>query len=215
MRLRAALTGDLEVIVAQEQKGAASALSGGTHRAAEALKDRLRQLVMSTLGSRKVAMAWRSATYPRPPKTSMGPAASVWTNAPKIIDAFSKARLVRSDNGFFLAIPSPDAPESYMGRPVTPSNFNEERYGPLRFVYRRTGPSLLVVDAVKRTRTGRVGRRMANDGMTKTGRYRKGYTSVVMFFLVPFVKLRQLWDLEAEFDRAQHEMVRFVMEAWQ
>lgn len=215
MRLIAANFGKLEEQVAFEQAAAASALTLGTHAATEALKERLRQQVMATLGSRRVANAWRSGSYPRPPAKSMSPAGVVWSNAPHIIEAFSSARLLRSQNGFFLAIPSPDAPKEYMGKRVSPSNWNEERYGPLRFVYRRTGPSLLVVDAVKRNKSGAVGRRMSNDGLSKTGRYRKGYTSVVMFFLVPFVRLKQFWDLEAQYERASIDMVEQIIEAWQ
>jgi hypothetical protein len=145
----------------------------------------------------------------------MGPTGVVWSNAPHIIDAFSQARLVRSANGFFLAIPSPDAPREYMGKRVTPSNWNEDRYGPLRFVYRRTGPSLLVVDGVRRSASGKVSRRLSGGGMTKTGKYRKGWSTVVMFFLVPFVRLKQFWDLDREYDRAGNDMVHLIIEAWQ
>jgi hypothetical protein len=214
MRLIAANFGKLDEQVAFEQDKAARAITGGTTRAATELQIRLRQQVMATLGSRRVANAWRLNVYPKG-KPSMGPAALVYSNAPHIIEAFSRARMLKSPNGFFLAIPSPDCPREYMGKRVTPSNWNEERYGPLRFVYRRTGPSLLVVDAVKRNKAGSIGRRMSNAGLTSTGKYRKGYTSVVMFFLVPFVRLKQFWDLDAQYAQAGNDMVRHIIEAWQ
>lgn len=215
MRLVAANFGKLEEQIAHEQAEAARAVTFGTAQATEALKLRMRQLVLASMGSRRVANAWRSSIYPRPPARSLGPTGLVWSNAPHIIEAFSRTQMVRSPNGFFLAIPSPDAPKQHMGKPVSPSNWNEERYGPLRFVYRRTGPSLLVVDAVRRTASGKISRRIANDGLTKTGKYRKGWSTVVMFFLVPFVRLKQFWDLEREYEKAGDDMIRFIIEAWQ
>jgi hypothetical protein len=56
---------------------------------------------------------------------------------------------------------------------------------------------------------------MSNAGLTSTGKYRKGYTSVVMFFLVPFVRLKQFWDLDAQYAQAGNDMVRHIIEAWQ
>lgn len=215
MRLIAANFGKLDEQIALEQAKAAEAVTEGTTAATRRLQQRLRTRVLETLGSRRVSNAWRMAVYPKPPAKSLGPTGTVWSNAPHIIEAFSRARMIRSPNGFFLAIPSPDCPREYMGKRVTPSNFNEARYGPLRFVYRNPGPSLLVVDAVKRGRSGAISRRMANDGLTKTGRYRKGWSSVVMFFLVPFTRLKQLWDLDAEYNLAGDEMVRLIAEAWQ
>lgn len=213
MRLVAANFGKLDEQIAYELKEGEKAATSGTHRAATELQLRLRQQVLSTLGSRKVANAWRRDLYPRT-GASLSPAATIYSNAPHIIEAFSRAQMIRSPDGFFLAIPSPDCPREYMGKRVSPSNWNDERYGPLRFVYRRTGPSLLVVDAVKRSKSGRVGRRMANDGLTKSGRHKQGWSSVVMFFLVPFARLKQLWDLDAAFEKAQNDMTRYIIEAW-
>jgi hypothetical protein len=36
-----------------------------------------------------------------------------------------------------------------------------------------------------------------------------------MFFLVPFVRLKQFWDLDREYDRAGNDMVHLIIEAWQ
>ncbi|HEV7278395.1 MAG TPA: DUF6441 family protein [Devosiaceae bacterium] len=214
MRFVAALTGDLEKVMAEEAAAGKLAVTRGVMRTTGDLQKDLRGQVMATMGSVKVANAWRSATDPRLPTMSFGAAGRVWSNAPHIIDAFSAARAVRSPNGFFLAIPSPDAPREYMRRRVSPSNWNDERYGPLRFVYRRGAASLLVVDAVKRNKAGQVGRRLKDGGRTKSGGYRKGWSTVVMFFLVPFVRLPKLWDPQALYERVPAQMADNIIAAW-
>lgn len=214
MRIVAALQGNLEEVMAEEAEAGKRAVTVGVTRTTDALKLRLRQGVMATMGSTKVANAWRGAAFPRLPRTSFGAAGQVWSNAPHIVEAFSRAQTVRSPSGFFLAVRSPDAPRLHFGRRVTPSNWPENRFGPLRFVYRRGQASLLVVDYVRRSASGRISRRLSNEGRTKTGRYKKGVSSVVMFFLVPFVRLPKLWDPQALYDAAPAEMVDNILAAW-
>ncbi len=96
--------------------------------------------------------------------------------------------MIRSKNGFWLAIPTPSAPKRGIGgKRINPSNFPEHRFGPLRLVYRRRGPSLLVVDGVR-----------ANAG---TGRMKAGMATVVMFILVPQVKMPKRPDVKRAAER--------------
>lgn len=215
MRLAAALTGNLEKMMAEELDRGAKAVSSGTVRAVGELKGKLRETTISAFGSSRLANAWRGNVYPRPPASSLGAAGTVHTNAPHIIEAFSSATVVRSADGFFLAIPSPDAPKQYMGKRVTPSNWPKDRYGDLRFVYRRGKSALLVVDGVRRTRTGRVGRQLAAGGMTRSGNYRQGVVSVVMFFLVPQVRFKQVFKLDELYANASDAMVAHIVAAWE
>lgn len=214
MRLQAALTGDLEKMMAEEIDRGARAVSSGTSTAVSGLKDYLRQLTITAFGSQRLANTWRGNVYPRPPKASLGAAGTVHSNAPHIIEAFSNAAPVRSKDGFFLAIPSPDAPKQFMGKRVTPSNWNADRYGPLRFVYRAGKASLLVVDGVRRNKSGRVGRQLANAGRTVAGGYKAGATTVVMFFLVPQVRFKKVFDLDAAYAGALNNMVGSIIAAW-
>lgn len=211
MHLTAALTGNLEKIMADVRDDAALAITVGTTRATDDLKNRLRLQVLAAFGSQRLANTWRGMTYPKLPTTSMGAAGMVISKAPHIIESFDKATVISSKDGFFLAIPSPDAPKGSQFKPVTPSNFPEDRYGKLRFVYRPGKTSLLVVDGVRRTAKGRVGRQMA---LTKSGGYKQGAASVVMFFLVPHVRMRKLFDLNRDYDRALGDMVSNIIEAW-
>ncbi len=81
------------------------------------------------------------------------------------------------------------------------SNFPEHRFGPLRFVYRRNGPSLLVVDSVRINKSGRVGRRAKGGAYTKTGRMKQGIATVIMFFMVPQLRLKKRLDVKREAKR--------------
>jgi len=82
-----------------------------------------------------------------------------------------------------------------------PSNFPEHRFGPLRFVYRRRGPSLLVVDGVRVNKSGRVGRRAKGGAFTKTGRIKQGMATAVMFVMVPQARIRKRLDVRREATR--------------
>jgi hypothetical protein len=58
--------------------------------------------------------------------------------------------VIRSRRGRFLAIPTENAPRKGTdGKRIRPSTFPEHRFGPLRFVPRPSGPSLLVVDGLR------------------------------------------------------------------
>ena len=215
MRLQAALEGNLEKMMEEELDRGAKSVSDATAQAAIALKNQLRQITLTAFGSQRLANAWRSNVYPRAPAKSLGAAGTVHTNAPHIIEAFSSAKVVRSADGFFLAIPSPDAPKQYMGKRVTPSNWPADRYGELRFVYRAGKSSLLVVDGVRRNKSGSVGRQLSGAGMTAKGGYKKGVVSVVMFFLVPQVRFKQVFDLETLYQAAGDAMVGHIVAAWE
>ena len=99
--------------------------------------------------------------------------------------------------GAFSRFPTENAPRRGTdGRRISPSTFPEHRFGPLRFVPRPTGPSLLVVDGLRASysrQTGELrGFRRATDRARRSG---QGSTTVVMFFLVPQVKLSKRLDV--------------------
>ena len=111
--------------------------------------------------------------------------------------------MIRSRRGRFLAIPTQNAPRKGTdGRRISPSTFPEHRFGPLRFVPRPTGPSLLVVDGLRASlsrKTGQLrGFRRATDRARARG---EGLTTVVMFLLVSQVKLRKRLDVARAAER--------------
>ena len=210
-RLEAAIVGDLDAILKEEHDIAAAAITTGTHGAGNALKLRLRQLVIQAFGSQRLANTWRGIAFPAGGKKSLGPADLVFSKAPHIIEAFSQTTVIHGANGFWLAIPSPDALKMrYANRRPTPDEV-EQRLGiKLQFVYRPGQASLLVANKVRRKTGKRGGFAKASQRAIKTG----NTESVVMFFLVEQVTLRKRFDLDAEYERAADDMVNRILAAW-
>lgn len=140
-----------------------------------------------------VARAWRGEMYPRRALPTLHPAALVFSRARKIVDAFERGVVIRSKNGFFLAIPTEAAGKSTRGGRISPGEW-ERRHGTrLRFVYRRGRPSLLVADD-RRAHTGRrTGFTAASRTAQRTGR---GLATVPIFILVPQTTLRKRLDVD-------------------
>jgi hypothetical protein len=111
--------------------------------------------------------------------------------------------VIRSRRGRFLAIPTENAPRKGTdGKRISPSTFPEHRFGPLRFVPRQSGPSLLVVDGLRASFSRQAGQlrgfRRATERARRSG---QGLTTVVMFLLVPQVKLRKRLDVARAAER--------------
>ena len=152
-----------------------------------------RQVGSAGLGQR-LANSWRDRHYSN---RKLDAASLVYTKAPQIIRAFDEGAVVRSRRGRFLAIPTENAPKKGTdGRRISPSTFPEHRFGPLRFVPRPSGPSLLVVDGVRASFSRQTGElRSFRRATNRTRRSGQGLTTVVMFLLVPQVKLSKRLDV--------------------
>jgi hypothetical protein len=127
----------------------------------------------------------------------------VYTKAPQIIRAFDEGALIRSKRGRFLAIPTENAPRKATdGKRISPSTFPEHRLGPLRFVPRPSGPSLLVADGLRASHSRQTGQlrgfRRATDRARHSG---QGLVTVVMFLLMPQVKLPKRLDVARAAER--------------
>lgn len=194
MRVKAELIGDLREFARDEYLLLEHAVTGGVARAGRGLQSTLRGQVVSSGLGRRLANAWRLNVYPKGGDVSADAAAVVGTKAPHLIRAFDEGATIRSRDGFFLAIPSNAAPAKGVGgKRLTPSNFPEASLGKLRFVYRRNGPSMLVVDNQRVRKGKRAGFALSRSKRAlATGR---GLATVPMFFLFPQVKLRKRLDV--------------------
>jgi hypothetical protein len=119
--------------------------------------------------------------------------------------------VIRSRRGRFLAIPTENAPRKGTdGKRVSPSTFPDHRLWPLRFVPRPSGPSLLVVDGLQASlnrKTGELrGFRRATDRARRSG---QGLT-VVMFLLVPQVKLSKRLDVAGAAERWSAQLPELI-----
>ena len=93
--LTAAVRGDLRAAMEAEVRDAARAMRRGVARAGREVQAELRAQARAagfTDRGRAVANAWRLSLYPPPaaaPRT-LRPAALVWSNAPKLVEAFDR-----------------------------------------------------------------------------------------------------------------------------
>ena len=132
--------------------------------------------------------------------------------AAEIADAFDRGVLIRSKHGLWLAIPTAEAGTRGLGRArITPGGWERRTGMRPRFVFRRGRPSLLVADDARINARGlataKRGRR-PQDGMLT------GAASVVIFILVPQVRLRKRLDLDREALAAAAALPAAILAAW-
>ncbi|WP_236021289.1 DUF6441 family protein [Sedimentimonas flavescens] len=155
------------------------------------------------LGTR-LANTIRSQTFPKSGE-SLDAAALVWSQAPVIVGAHDTGPLIRSKDGFWLTIPLPAAGKSLRGGRITPGEWERRRGLRLRFVYRRTGLSLLVAEGRLNTQGQAVVSR------SKTGR---GKVTAPIFLLVPQVELPKRLDLAQDAGRAHEALPGLIVANW-
>ena len=198
------ILGDIGAIMAAEIKAGERAVSKAVTEAGTSVKTAWRaQITGAGLGQR-LARTIRSEQFPKG-RPSLNAAALVWSKAPVIVGAHDTGPLIRSRNGFWLAIPTAAAGKSARGGRITPSEWERRSGLRLRFVYRRNGPSLLVAEGRLNAR----GRTVAS--RSKTGR---GVTTVPIFLLVPQVQLRKRLDLARDAKAAQEWIPGVIVANW-
>ena len=199
MRIQAAIRGDLHEVMKAESKLIGAAVREAVIESSTDLRDDLRGDVRKAGLGNRLANAWRMDIYPN--NAPIETAGFIHSKAPKIMLAH-EGGLIKSRDGFFLAIPTEAAPKRGVGgKRINPSNFPENSLGRLRFVYRAGKPSLLVVDGLRAGTGKRGGFRKASATAQRTGR---GLATVVMFILVPQVRLKKKFDIA----RTQEKGVR-------
>ena len=204
MKLKADIIGSIARIMEAEARAGEKAVATAMREAGTGLKSAWRaQITGSGLGAR-LARTIRSEQFPKG-RASLNAAALVWSKAPVIVGAHDTGPLIRSRDGFWLAIPTPAAGKSARGGRVTPGEWERRTGLRLRFVYRRTGPSLLVAEG----RLNSKGR--AEASRAKTGR---GLTTVPIFLLVPQVRLRKRLDLARDAERALEGVPGRIVAEW-
>ncbi len=215
LRLKAALHGNLKKQLKQEAQTAERAVTTGIKEATNGLKLNMRRQVLSAGLGQRMANTWRGNVYPKG-KNSIRAAGLVYTKASKIMAGFDEGTVIRSKDGWWLAVPTPNAPKRGIGgKRISPSNFPEHRFGKLRFVYRKNGPSLLVADNVQasyKRKTGELsGFRKASKRNLKTG---KNLSTVVMFFLVPQVKMPKVTSFQQTARKWQSRLPNLILKNW-
>jgi len=209
MKLAASTTRSLQTDMRAELRDIEGAVASGTRDAGRGLNTELRRQVTGAGLGQRLGNSWRDRHYPN---RKLDAASLVYTKAPQIVRAFDDGAVVRSKRGRFLAIPTENAPRKGTdGKRIRPSTFPEHRFGMLRFVPRPSGPSLLVVDALRASysrQTGQLrGFRRATDRARRSG---QGLTTGVMFLLVPQVKLSKRLDVARAAERGSAQLPALI-----
>jgi hypothetical protein len=211
---------DVALLMAREVQTAQRAASTAMTRASTGLKEDWRAQIRAAGLGRRLANAVRGVSYPRG-RASLGAAGLVYAtpaslsaqaagrtqgSAPAILSAFDRGASIDSDDGFWLAIPTPAAGRGVRGRRMTPGAW-ERRHGLRLSMVPATadGPALLVA----RARVDSRGRAVRS--RSKTGR---GVQSVVVFILVPRVRLPRRLDLDRDARAWQGRVPGLLADAW-
>jgi hypothetical protein len=212
VKLDVRIDGNLDALLKAEIAAAEKAVTAGVTRTGETLKAAWRAQVTGAGLGRRLANAIRANRYPRSGE-SISAASLVYSRAPEITDAFDRGGLIRSKHGLWLAIPTAEAGIRGLGRArITPRGWERRPGMRLRFVFRRGRPSLLVADDARITARGlaaaKRGRRR-QDGMLT------GAATVVIFILVPQVRLRKRLDLARDAERAHAAVPGLIVANWE
>lgn len=197
MRLSAQTIGDIRRQLRAERAFIEQTAGRATKEATNGLKRALREDVTGSGLGRRLANTWRSQFHNDRPNQITG---FLYSRAPHIIESFDQGAVIRPTGGSrFLAIPTENAPRFVSrgkGRRrvrITPDNFGR---GELQFVRLRNGTRVLV--AVRGTRRSRAtgefsGFKNPSQAALRSG---KGLATVVMFILVPVVKIPKKLDVQ-------------------
>lgn len=205
MKIELGVVGDIVEQMREVTADGERAVSRAMAAAGTGLKNDWRgQILGAGLGTR-LSRTIRSAVYPKG-MNSLSAASMVWSNAPEPIRAFDQGALIRSKDGFYLAIPTDAAGTKGVGRKrITPGGWEQRTGLRLRFVYRRNAPSLLVAESRVNTK-GRAVR-----SRSKTGR---GLMTVPIFILVPQVNLRKRLDLARDAEAWANRVPGLIVSNW-
>lgn len=204
MKLGLTISPDLIAVMAAEISAGEKAVTKAIRQSGTDLKAAWRGQITGAGLGRRLSNSIRSQSYPKS-GDSLQAAALVWSKAPVIVGAHDAGPLIRSKNGFWLAIPTPAAGKGLKGGRITPAEWERRRGMRLRFVYRRRGPSLLVADGRLNSRGLGVASR------AKTGR---GRSTVPIFLLVPQAKLAKRLHLARDAEWVQAAIPGRIVANW-
>jgi len=205
VKLKLDIDPDIVAMMSAEIAAGERAVTAAMREAGTGLKSSWRMQITGAGLGRRLANSIRNQTFPRAGE-SLDAAVLVWSKAPVIVGAHDTGPLIRSKDGFYLAIPTKAAGRGLRGRRITPGEWERRRGLRLRFVYRRRGPSLLVAD---RARINNRGQAVAS--RSKTGR---NQVTAPIFLLVLQVKLPKRLDLARDAARVHEAVPGLIVANW-
>lgn len=210
MKLLVDVVGNYQAAWEEQIDLAEMAVTAGVRQTARALQLGWRSQITPALGKR-MANTIRKRDFPEQGR-SIRAAALVYSNASKLVDAFDRGVVIRSQRGLYLAIPTAAAGTRGLGnKRITPLGWERRTGMRLRFVYRPGRFSLLVADNARLTSRGlaaRKGGKVRKDGILT------GATTVVIFILMPRVKMPKLLDLDRVTKAAEAALPNVILANW-
>ena len=236
MRFNWKVTGDPVRDMAREFLAAEVAVTRGVDEAGKGLRRDWRKQVAGAL-SYRLAGAIQSRTYPRSGESIkaaslvFAPSRRVRTlpyrgapsaTASDVIDAHDRGALIRSETGYWLAIPVGKARNmrgaDAQGRGdftrITPGGYERRTGRVLRFVYRKGQPSLLVDDGTKRPGNVVLWRRARKGGYRLQSPITFKNRVEIVFLLVPQVRLRKKTDLDRDTEKWANALPGLILSNW-
>ena len=210
MKFGVEIIGDLLEDMRKETEAGERAVQRAITAAGKGLqRDWRKQVEGAGLGTR-LARTIRSEAYPKG-RNSINAAALVWTRAPSIVEAFDQGAMIRSKDGFYLAIPTEAAGARGLGnKRITPGGWEQRTGMRLRFVYRARASLLVADDARLNTRgLAAMNRRKVRKDGTRTGSM-----TVPIFILVPQVRLAKRLDLARDAERWASRLPQMITSNW-
>ncbi len=202
---------NLQAALYDEFVAGEKAVSIAMDHAGRAIKRDWRGQIRAAGLGRRLANTIRNRRYPE--KThSMDAAALIWSKAPEIVGAHEHGALIRSKEGFWLAIPIDRVAKRMRGprhARITPHLWEERTGKRLRFVYRRGRPSLLVDDGTQRQR-----RTLDHLGFVASPRRFRKNVVIPIFILVPQVKLSRRLDLAQSAEQVARAVPAAIVSSW-
>lgn len=219
LQLKLAIQGNLAEEMKKELAAGERAAMGAVKTVGTRAKLRLRDQVTEAGMGQKLANTWRDAVYPTR-GASLNAATLVFSKAPNIVRAFNVGVTIRSSKGFYLAIPTAAVPKNLSYQDTGTGTFRRNaRATPrgveralglkLRMVYRGPGkPSLLVTDDARINKRGQARR------ASKTAIAKGRTVSVVMFILVPQVRMKKRFNVARVEAQALAELPGELVRQW-
>lgn len=211
MKITATVDGDLERMMLEEVMAVERAVTKAVTVAGRGLQSDWRAQIKSAGLGARLPRTIRTRTYPVG-DVSINAASLVWSNAPEIVGAFDRGVTIRSQDGFWLAIPTPEAGTKGLGRRrITPRGFEQRTGLRLRFVYRPVGASLLVADGARINSRGRA---VMSRAKVREDGVQRGAVTAIIFWLVPQVTLRKRLDLARDADKWAAQLPGLIVQNW-
>ncbi len=209
-----------------EADGSSAVKRGIVEATAETLEDVRRETAAAFHGNR-MPKTWRARVFPQR-GDSLDASGWIETKAPKIIGPSATGATIRASHGIWLAVPTREAGRFGLRRdanlafgqtinrrgakePITPAGFERRTGLRLRFVFLGPHRAMLVVDQAQLTR----GTATPYRGKGRGSRlYGPSGQTIVVFVLVPVVKMRKRLDLDAVASRGGDRASASIARNW-